>query len=94
MKRHFRLFMEMAGAKVSAELGSVFGYADAIIETRTFVWVLEFKFNKSADAAVRQIREKGYANAYKGDKRPVTLVGVNFRTAKRNIDEPVFAKMG
>ena len=43
-------------------------------------------------AAVRQIREKGYAAAYKGDRRPVTLVGINFRTAKRNIDEPLFAK--
>ena len=93
VKRHFRLFMEMLGAKVSAEEGSAFGYADAIIETKSFVWVFEFKFNKSAQAAVRQIREKGYADAYKGDRRPVTLVGVNFRTAKRNIDEPLFAKM-
>ena len=90
VKRHFRLFMEMLGAKVAAEEGSAFGYADAIIETRKFVWVFEFKFNKSAKAAIRQIREKGYADAYRGDKRPVTLVGVNFRTAKRNIDEPVF----
>ena len=93
VKRHFRLFMEMLGAKVAAEEGSAFGYADAIIETKDFVWVFEFKFNKSAKAAVAQIREKGYAAAYKGDRRPVTLVGVNFRTAKRNIDEPLFAKM-
>ena len=92
VKRHFRLFMEMLGAKVAAEEGSAFGYADAIIETKKFVWVFEFKFNKSAKAAVRQIREKGYADQYKGDKRPVTLVGVNFRTAKRNIDEPLFAE--
>ena len=91
VKRHFRLFMEMLGAKVAAEEGSAFGYADAIIETRKFVWVFEFKFNKSTKAAIRQIREKGYAAAYKGDKRPVTLVGVNFRTAKRNIDEPLFS---
>ena len=92
VKRHFRLFMEMLGAKVGAEDGSARGYADAIIETRKFVWVFEFKFNKSTKAAVRQIREKGYADQYKGDRRPVTLVGVNFRTAKRNIDEPLFAK--
>ena len=92
VKRHFRLFMEMLGARVAAEEGSAFGYADAIIETKAFVWVFEFKFNKSTAAAVRQIREKGYAAQYKGDKRPVTLVGVNFRTAKRNIDEPLFAK--
>ena len=93
VKRHFRLFMEMLGAKVAAEEGSARGYADAIIETRKFVWVFEFKFNKSANAAIRQIREKGYASAYKGDKRPVTLVGINFRTAKRNIDEPVFGEL-
>ena len=93
VKRHFRLFMEMLGAKVSVEEGSAFGYADAIIETRDFVWVFEFKFNKSVQAAVRQIVEKGYADAYKGDTRPVTLVGVNFRTAKRNIDEPLFVEM-
>ncbi|MDO5319585.1 MAG: AAA family ATPase, partial [bacterium] len=91
VKRHFRLFMEMLGAKVGAEEGSARGYADAVIETKKFVWVFEFKYNKSAQAAVRQIREKGYAAAYKGDKRPVTLVGINFRTAKRNIDEPLFA---
>ena len=93
VKRHFRLFMEMLGAKVAAEEGSAFGYADAIIETKKFVWVFEFKFNKSANAAIRQIREKGYAAAYKGDRRPVTLVGVNFRAAKRNIDEPVFEEL-
>ena len=93
VKRHFRLFMEMLGAKVAAEEGSAFGYADAIIESRKFVWVFEFKFNKSANAAVRQIREKGYADQYKGDKRPVTLVGINFRTAKRNIDEPVMGML-
>ena len=93
VKRHFRLFMEMLGAKVAAEEGTAFGYADAIIETKTFVWVFEFKFNKSAKAAIRQIREKGYAAEYKGDRRPVTLVGVNFRTAKRNIDEPLFVAL-
>ena len=93
VKRHFRLFMEMLGAKVAAEEGSAFGYADAIVETKKFVWVFEFKFNKSAKQAVRQIREKGYAAQYKGDKRPVTLVGVNFRTAKRNIDEPLFVAL-
>ena len=92
-KRYFLLFMRMIGANPLPEVASLRGYADAIIETRKFVWVFEFKFNKSANAAVRQIREKDYADAYKGDKRPVTLVGINFRTAKRNIDEPLFAAL-
>ena len=93
VKRHFRLFMEMLGARVLAEEGSAFGYADAILETKKFVWVFEFKFNKSAKAALAQIREKGYADQYRGDKRPVTLVGINFRAMKRNIDEPLFAEL-
>ena len=93
VKRHFRLFMEMLGAKVAAEEGSARGYADAIIETKKFVWVFEFKYQKSAQAAIRQIREKGYADQYMGDRRPVILAGINFRTAKRNIDEPVFEEL-
>ena len=40
----------------------------------------------------RSARRAMPTNQYKGDRRPVTLVGVNFRTAKRNIDEPLFAK--
>ena len=85
--------MEMLGAKVQSEKPSLLGYADAIIETKKFVWVFEFKFNKSAKAAICQIRDKGYAAAYTGDKRPVTLVGINFRGTKRNIDEPIFAPL-
>ena len=92
-KRYFLLFMRMIGANPQPEVASLLGYADAIVETKKFVWVFEFKFNKSANAAIRQIREKGYADQYKGDKRPVTLVGINFRTAKRNIDEPAFGEL-
>ena len=91
-KRYFLIFMRMAGANPQPERASLLGNADAIIETGKAVWVFEFKFNRSAKAAVRQIREKGYADQYKGDRRPVTLVGINFRTAKRNIDEPAMER--
>ena len=88
-KRYFQLFMKMLGAEVRTEQMSARGCADAIVETKKAVYVFEFKFNKSAKAAIRQIREKGYADAYKGGRRPVTLVGINFSAKKRNIDEPV-----
>ena len=88
-KRYFQLFMKMLGAKVQAEQTSARGNADAIVETKKGVYVFEFKFNKGAKAAIRQIREKGYADAYKADKRPVTLIGINFSARKRNIDEPL-----
>ncbi len=92
-KRYFQLFMKMLGADVRAEQASARGYADAIVETKKAVYVFEFKFNKSAKAAIRQIREKGYADAYKGGKRPVTLIGINFSARKRNIDEPLIENL-
>ena len=92
-KRYFQLFMKMLGADVQAEEASAFGYADAIVETKRAVYVFEFKFNRSAKAAIRQIRTKGYADAYKGGKRPVTLIGINFSAKKRNIDEPLIESL-
>ena len=65
------------------------GYADAVIETQANVFVFEFKYRRSAKAAIRQIRDRGYADKWIGGARPVTLVGINFNPKKRNIDIPV-----
>ena len=87
-KRYFLLFCAMLGANPAPEFPSVRGYADAVIETPANVFVFEFKYRKSAKAAIRQIRERGYADKWIGGKRPVTLIGINFNPKKRNIDIP------
>ena len=88
-KRYFLLFCAMLGANPAPEFASVRGYADAVIETPTDVYVFEFKYRKSAKAAIRQIRERDYAAKWAGGKRPVTLIGINFNPKKRNIDMPI-----
>ncbi len=88
-KRYFLLFSAMLGANPAPEFPSVRGYADAVIETPSAVYVFEFKYGKSAKAAIRQIRERGYADKWIGGKRPVTLIGINFNPRKRNIDMPI-----
>ncbi len=88
-KRYFLLFCAMLGADPAPEFPSVRGYADAVIETPANVFVFEFKYRKSAKAAIRQIRERGYADKWIGGKRPVTLIGINFNPKKRNIDIPI-----
>ena len=88
-KRYFLLFCAMLGANPAPEFPSVRGYADAVIETPANVFVFEFKYRKSAKAAIRQIREHGYADKWIGGKRPVTLIGINFNPKKRNIDIPI-----
>ena len=88
-KRYFLLFCAMLGANPAPEFPSVRGYADAVIETPANVFVFEFKYRKSAKAAIKQIRERGYADKWIGGKRPVTLIGINFNPKKRNIDMPI-----
>ena len=88
-KRYFLLFCAMLGANPVPEFPSVRGYADAVIETPANVFVFEFKYRKSAKAAIRQIRERGYADKWIGGRRPVTLIGINFNPKKRNIDIPI-----
>ena len=88
-KRYFLLFCAMLGANPAPEFPSVRGYADAVIETPANVFVFEFKYRKSAKAAIRQIRERGYADKWIGGKRLVTLIGINFNPKKRNIDLPI-----
>ncbi len=78
----------MLGAKPRPEVVTARGYADAIIETPKAVYVFEFKYNRSAADAIRQIRDKGHADAYRAGKRPVTLVGINFSSRTRNVQEP------
>jgi hypothetical protein len=83
----FYLLFRLMSLNVQAEVHIATGRVDAVIELASGVWIFEFKFDRSADEALRQIREKGYAAPWLGDIRPVYLVGVNFDSAKRNIGE-------
>jgi len=48
--------------------------------------VLEMKADQSAEAALRQIEEKGYAAPYAADSRKLFKLGVNFSTKTRQVD--------
>jgi len=42
---------------------------------------------QSAEQAVKQIKEKGYADKYKLKDKEIILIGINFSTEKKNISE-------
>ena len=64
---------------------------DMTIKTKDYIYIFEFKFNKSAEEALAQIDEKGYAEPFLNDGRQIVKVGVNFSTASRNIDRWIVA---
>ncbi len=81
----YLIFMLM-GQNVHTELHSAKGRADVTVEMRNVIYIFEFKRDKSAEEALEQIEDKGYARAYAADDREIVKIGVNFSSEKKNID--------
>ena len=80
------------GAPVQPEESSSRGRSDLVIRHGGQVFVLEFKVVQSAkeaedslDAALSQIRERGYAEKYQVGDEPVHLIGLVFGKEERNL---------
>ena len=43
--------------------------------------------NKDGQTALKQIKDKGYAEKYYGDKREKILIGINFSSELKTIDD-------
>ena len=63
------------------------GRADCIIETPKYVYIFEFKLDGTADEALRQINERGYARAYEADARAQYIIGASFSSKTGTIEE-------
>ena len=79
------LVFTLLGKYVHAEVHNSQGRADCILETADYVYIFEFKLDRSAQEALAQIEEKGYALPYAADKRKIYRIGVNFSSESRNI---------
>ncbi|MDD6507339.1 MAG: PD-(D/E)XK nuclease domain-containing protein, partial [Prevotellaceae bacterium] len=62
------------------------GRIDCVVECPNYVYILEFKLNGSAEAALKQIEDKGYAKPYVTDCRKLIAIGINFSSEKGTID--------
>ena len=77
----------LLGQFVLTEIHSAKGRADCILETDDYVYIFEFKRDATADEALKQIEEKGYAGSYAADNRKLLKIGVNFNSKERIIDD-------
>ena len=95
VKRYFLAFMVFARAEVSSEEQHSLGRPDSVVKTEKAIYVVEFKYGQSAEAALAQCRERRYADAYAADGRRVVYVGVNYDPVVRTVDavmtEPALA---
>lgn len=82
----FFIVMRMLGFYTKVERPTSESRMDMVIETKDYVYIVEFKLNAAPEEALKQIEEKGYAKPFAMDSRKLYRIGVNFSLEKRCID--------
>ena len=71
---------------VDAEFRTSNGRIDLLVRTDKYIYVMEFKYDGSAQEAMDQIESKEYPLPFAMDSRTIIKVGVNFSGKTRNIE--------
>ena len=84
----FYLLMRMVSCyTVYTEKQQSEGRVDCIVETPGYIYIFEFKLDGTADEALQQIEDKGYARPYEADTRKLFKVGTVFSSETGTISE-------
>ena len=74
------------GVYIQSEVCTSDGRADAVVQTGTHIYCLEFKINESGKKALAQIMEKGYLEKFRHTEKELVGIGVNLSTEAKKID--------
>ena len=83
----FYLIFSLMGAYTKVEEDSAAGRADVVIHLPDTIYVIELKYDGSAEAALKQIDDKGYLVPYSASGKRLVKIGVNYDSAKRTLGE-------
>ena len=83
----FYITLTLLKQYVICEQHTYTGRIDCVIETDRFVYIFEFKRDRSADDALKQIEDMDYAAPYIADERKLYKIGVNFDSKTRKLVE-------
>ena len=81
------IIMELLGEYVQAERATSNGRIDLLLQTKDYIYIVEVKIDNTADAALQQIEDRGYAKPFANDPRKIFRIGVSFSTANRRIED-------
>jgi hypothetical protein len=86
------LMFKYLGAFIESEVHTSKGRADSIVQTKTHIYIFEFKFNKTAEEAFKQIINQNYDRKYKLSSKTIIGIGVNFNRKER-VSDPWIVKI-
>ena len=81
------IFTLLTNYLVDVEVHTPRGRVDIVLLTKTDLYVVELKLNKSAQAAMQQINLKNYRQRFALCGLPITKVGINFDSTQGTIED-------
>ena len=83
------ILLKLIGVRTETEVRTSHGRIDLLVKTPRYIYVIELKFDGTAQEAMDQIKEKEYSLPYSNDGRRIFLIGLNFSSATRHLDAPL-----
>lgn len=80
------IVFRLMGFYTKVEYHTSQGRVDLVLQTDSYIYVMEFKLEGTAEEALAQINEKQYALPFAADPRQLFKIGVNFSNKTRNIE--------
>ena len=82
------------GFRYDPEAAQTVGRSDLVAEHPSGIWIFELKVDSTAAAALNQIKEKGYADPYRGRGLPIWAIGLNFDSKTRQLTDAKSERLG
>ena len=81
------IIFKMLGYNVQVEQVTSQGRMDITVQTEDYIYIIELKLDKTAEEALRQIKDSQYVRPFQSDKRKLYLIGVNFSSETRTVEK-------
>ena len=88
----FYVTFKLIGLDIEAEVQTSAGRIDAVVALPETIYLFEFKINKSAEEALKQIKTNEYYVKYQAQGKEIRCVGVNFDGENKKIGDWIMKK--
>ena len=82
----FQMICTTASIKTQSEYNTSHGRVDLIMDLPKVLYIVEIKFNESAQIALQQILDKRYYEPFTDHNKPIILLGLNFSKTVGNFE--------
>jgi len=80
------LIVKLLGINIDGEVETNIGRIDAVMETESHIFIMEFKVGKASEA-LNQIKEMKYYEKYLPTPKKIKIIGIGFDVEEKNIKE-------